>query len=777
MRRWKSFLLLLTVSLIFSFGRLPVAQSCGYQPGYFENETIFFLSSLAQDPIFQRYNFDEQHRRSEYQFDEDVLANRRDQNLKEWQQFFGAKLNREELIKLIYETPGNELERMIKSTTPGQKNFGKLAILLQRPEYRPAVDYLLYARRVEPFCTVDRWSWDVESDLAKRRNPQKMQRLMDEAESRYQKTASIFLKQRYGYQLVRLVHYIKDYQSCIDLYDRYINPLPKNSIVCDWAYRHKIGAMLKMGKEAESLVLTSLVFDQNPKMVDEAYLDYRTPTETVWRNSLKLAKHPHRQATLWMLRGLKEPRLILEPLQKMVELEPGSPRVEVMLVRYLNRLECELFNSAYFLETKQTQLIEERENGLKYCRELKEYLKTVDKRQFRQPSLWYAALGYLSIMEKSHFEADEYLETAQTLLNGKNPDLGYQIQALKLLNTLVEQPKITSAMENGYLDVLNWLDAYQGQKNNRETIHHAFYHLIGQKYLVNNDFPKAYLCMAKAGKQSDYLLELYPSISEMDQLINLISKTGKSEFEKIITSGLPWSVDDYLAVQGTSLLRKARYQDALERFQKVASTYWEKYKEDDLDLVKTSFEQNYYNPRTGLYKYPENGFIKYTKLEFTRKVIELEKKAVKDPANAAVYYYQIANGFFHTPFWGFNEQLWPYQSSIWFDGESYPYHVLDFGHRLIGGLESFNREYGQRKLALGYYLKAMNTTNDPELAAKCCFLAAACMTEFSFYHEFQETGKGKTDYFDILRQKYPQTDYYQKIIRECATLKDYLQSK
>jgi len=769
MRRSGIFLLLLLFSIGLTVNQFPIVQACAYEPSYFENETIFFLSSLAKDPLFERFYFDEQHDRSKSQWDDDIVKTRAMHNLKEWEKWFGGSLSVEEIRQLVYEVPLSDLENLAKV-----KGGQPWKAVLMRPEHRPALEYLIFAKRCEPYCVVDRWSWDMEEEMAERRKPAPMLKLLDEAKRLYQKASAPFFKVRYGYQMVRLAHYVKDYRLCIDLFNQYVAPLPKTSVIWDWAARHRNGALKAIGKTSEALVMTSLMFDQSPVMMDEAYLDFHIPLEPVWKESLRLAGHPHRQATLWMMRGLKETHFTIEPLAEMIKLEPKSSRLEVLLVRYINQLECSVVNSGYFYDDYALHLEEEMRWGNFLLPELLDFIDSVDKMKLRQPALWYAAGGYLNILLREHREAETYLAKAESLCPSQRSDLWYQIQLLKLLNQIVESPEITPEIENNALPVLQWLDDYKGKPDNRAQIHHAFYTLLGQKYLLNQDFPKAYCMMAKAGTERNYLLELYPSSAQMDQLLALLSKPSKTPFEQRITTGLPWTFDDYLSVEGTRLLRKGQYSEAMAKFQQISKAYWDQLQKDDLDLVKTSFEQNYYNPRTGLYKYPEKGFPRYTKLEFTQKVIELQRLAEKDRANAGYYYYQIANGFFHSPFWGFNEQLWPYSSTIWYLDNGYPFEVHGFGSILKQRYQAFWQEYGKRKIALEYYVKAMNATEDPELAAQCCFLAAACMTKFSFYRGFYEPGKGMAYYFDMLRQKYSHTKYYQQVIRECATLRDYL---
>ena len=86
--------------------------------------------------------------------------------------------------------------------------------------------------------------------------------------------------------------------------------------------------------------------------MNEAFIDFNTPSDPIWEECLRLADQKHRQATLWMLRGLQEQRITIEPLQKMYQLEPKSSALEVLLVREINKIEREYTLSTLLFETK-----------------------------------------------------------------------------------------------------------------------------------------------------------------------------------------------------------------------------------------------------------------------------------------------------------------------------------------------------------------------------------------------------------------------------------------
>ena len=62
----------------------------------------------------------------------------------------------------------------------------------------------------------------------------------------------------------------------------------------------------------------------------------------------------------------------------------------------------------------------------------------------------------------------------------------------------------------------------------------------------------------------------------------------------------------------------------------------------------------------------------YTKLEFVQQVNQLHELARRQPQQADRYYFQIANGFFHSPFWAYQENI---KGSRYFQN----YDLVQFG--------------------------------------------------------------------------------------------------
>lgn len=778
MRRSRLFLILFA-SVFILLNISPVIRGCSPPPDYFEGYMTFMASNLAHDPLFEKYYYDMSNHRSPYMIDESIHQSQTDANLAEWQKYLGGGIPLDQLSELIYQMPVEKLAQIRqnglknKTMATGNKALDSIA----KPDRMPALDYLIYAKQCEPYVIVTSW-WDVENEMQERRKPAEMQHMIELGLARVPLVKDSFLKLRYGYQIVRMAHFAGKPQDSLKYYQQLIDPVKVNSVIAGWCLRLKIGALRKTGKVAESLVQSSLMFDQNPAMMDEAYNDFAdpvpNPTDHLWSDCLRIAGNPHRQATLWMLSGLQEERIRLEPLAKMVELEPGSPRVEVMLMRLLNKIEREHLSSALFFASSDPEMQKKKEIALKYVGELEGFVAGVDKMKVHQPALWYATAAYLKILEGEHEQAREQISKA-IALKTKNIDLEHQIQLLQNLNEITAAPRMTDLLENSTCDTLKWLDTVDGVKSNLENIRESFYTLLARKYFSAGDLPKAYCCLSKAGIGVETLLE-NSAASDLDRMIAYLNKPGKTAFETIICANPKYDADDIYSIKGTMFLKRRNYREALANFEKISANHWAKVRKDWSDegeygKLRTSFEKACYNARTGLYQYPAKGFTHYTKVDFARKVVQLLDEAEHHPEKADRCYFQIANGFFHTPFWAYNENLgW---SKYW-EEMGYDESADFFGMILPKADPTIEDVSGKRIIAQSYYVKAMNATKDPELAAQCCFMAQACQTQFSYYDAFEEQGKAHDCYFALLYQKYRQTAFYKSVLRECDTLKDYV---
>jgi hypothetical protein len=762
-------------------------------PSY-QDYVSFFEFSLANDPIYRNYHY--------YEISPPLgplrvkSTAKRDyyDNLAEWRQFFTNRASVDEIENVIYDSKNKNILlyalACLKDGIPvdtarlGGLAKNRLLDYIIKSKLSESLEYIIFAKDCEPWVT----NWDPWEDPP-RRDFQAMQRLIETGWGRYSKTNSDFIKLRYAYQVVRLAQYSGQPEKCITYYDQMVPGLNIRSIITYWAMGHKAGALRTTGKPLDSLILTSLIFDQCPNMMDNALRDFYIPDETLWKECLSSLNNNHRKATLWMLRGLKEERLTMEPLINMFELEPKSARLEMMLIRETNKVERQYLTSAVFFPAGRLG----QTPDFDYIKQLQAFaLRGANSGQIRQPGLWYLTAGYLSLMMKDFSQANSWLTRAEAV-NSNGTELRRQIALVKNLITIAAGNTISPATEAAIYADLIWAGGLVYDYNN-QAIYRSLLLLLGQKYLAAGEVAKAAGCFNKAGYESSaaFLVDIYSTNADLERMIALVQSKDKNDLEVLLARSLRYSANDIRCIEATKLMRKAKFAEALAIYKQIQAGYWDKYRKpkpvsaDDYWFndpgeysggLWTNFENTGFDLSRGyswLEAYQQKKLRFYTRLDFAAKLTALQTEARANPKDAAKYYRQIANGFFHSPFWGYNDQVW--RGNL-INGLSrypdYPFNVLDFAEKYQAKIAEFYKEYGTRTLALQYYRKAIAAASDKELAAQCAALAFLCQEGFAPDSGNEEREIDGT-FFDLLRKNYAGTETFRHLMKECATLKDFL---
>jgi hypothetical protein len=785
------------VSLGCVWGLAPkTTQGCAGP--FYQDYVSFFEFSLANDPLFYNYHYYEISPPIGPLEVKSTAPNEYQENLREWGRFFGNQVPEADLEKVIYDSNNkNILRDLLKALKDGvsvaASQWGDLASnqllkYLIREKLTGPLEYIIYAKDCEPWVAKwDPWLEAPERDVAE------MERLINLGVERYNQVTSDFLKLRYAYQVVRLAHYSGQLEKCIEYYDRLVPNLSNNSIITYWAMGHKAGALRTIGKPVESLLLFAMIFDQCPDRMELAFRDFYIPDDELWAECLRSLNNNHRKATMWMLRGLKEKRLTLEPLTNLLQLEPGSSRVEMMLIREVNKAEREYLTSAVFFPARPT-------GGAPNYRYLKEFqslvLNGANSGKVRRPGLWYLAAGYLGLIMGDFNQAAVYLTKAETI---KSNDAAFQ-QQLSLIKNLLQiaiTKVMTPRMEDISFSNLTWAGKLDHDYNN-QAIYRSLLLLLGQKYLVSGETAKAAGCFYLAGYEyeyaADFVVDIYSSNADLDQALLLIQKKSPDQLERLLIKSFKYSVADLRYLKATKLMRQEKFKEALAVFKEIPDSYWKPYRSPKMAVAEefwfndpaeytrgvwTNFDTAVFDV-TKRYRWRDAAQSKqvrfYTRPEFAAKVVALQEQAVARPKEAGRYYLQIANGFFHTPFWGYNDPVWQGNmisrlSSI----PGYPFNVMDLPEKYNARLKEFLKEYGTRGVALKYYQKALADlgSKDRELAAQCTVMAQLCQTGFlSSGRNVEEDPK--VSYFEKLRQSFSGTKVYRDLVKECSLFKDFL---
>ena len=165
-----------------------------------------------------------------------------DENIDAWMAFISndrslQKLDKAAVSQLVYRTPIGELSlngprgtmRAMASSSTISKQF---------------IDYLRYAKTLEPYAQANTKSW--EPSRAQAPSEDQYRKLLAEGMQRWKSCQYKELKLRYGYQLVRLAHYSGNNEEALELFDTYVEPVRQDHIIYYYALEQKAGVLYNL---------------------------------------------------------------------------------------------------------------------------------------------------------------------------------------------------------------------------------------------------------------------------------------------------------------------------------------------------------------------------------------------------------------------------------------------------------------------------------------------------------------------------------------------------
>lgn len=391
------------------------------------------------------------------------------------------------------------------------------------------------------------------------------------------------------------------------------------------------------------------------------------------------------------------------------------------------------------------------------------------------PALWQTAAAYLSYLSQNYTEASKM---ANTLPASATQATKQQALLVDCLARLANTPSIDEQLENDFAMALKGKKQVQYEYDNYGVFSRTLT-LLAQQYIQQGNLAKSILCLDKATETTaaNTLTEFSTTQKDLDALLQITEKADRTPFERFLLNDSRFDRDLILEVQGTKLLRNQQYDAALAKLNQIAAEYWTAtpppvddenyYYNDNFDnfLFACNFDHNQAQP--------DSTQNTCNKLQFAQKVVSLLHQAQSNKNEAVSYYYQVANGFFNTPFWGYNARLW--QGSLVYSlgtAGKYPLNISPADTKLYEGEQQFLSQYGNRKAAIDYYKKAIDAGQNTEIAAKSAYLIKFCqMNPQASFHLADTTD---LTYTRLLKEKYSNTQFYADIIKQCPNLNAYL---
>ena len=663
----------------------------------------------------------------------------RDRNCEEWAAYLGNGVTRTDVKAFLYPTSLDDVRNAISEGLENQQ-FGENLFFktLLKPERKPALDYLVFAKKYEHFSlqpTLDPWGdgdWEGEQNAAE----QGKQELKSAALQLLPTLKDPWLRRRYAFQLLLMHRYAGQREDFDKIYSEFFEN-DRSTVLSDWALHHK-AAMVN--DEALSSYLYAMSFDRCPEKDIASYQNF---DRKLLDKAMTFAKNDHERAAVLALFEIKNPGRSLANVQKIFALDPSNRFLPLLLVREVNKLEDWLLtdeltgmgtasypgnNEESKWEWEQNQWEQYRQLNRKKDRDyLLEVRSFIQKMLAGKPGSTSADLlnllaGHLFLIEKDGTRAAQYLAAIRKNCDPKIREQQAAEELLLILNREdINAPAVQQKMAVQLNTLLKHQDLYPRGKRDFEAMNK----FISGEFLKKGNFTAACFFNLHAlrlpnAENWDFgtsyyrliqFLDWQASEKDIDAVLTLLDKQNKTDFEKYLTGGYLPSRNALYDLRGTISFRKNNLSEAEAAFSKVEPDFWKTKYEFRNCLVSDPFVLWRDSTHKGEFPATKNAFV--------HRMIELENEAKTDPAKAAGNYLLLATAWTNCTYHGKSWMMFSYGKSISENPEEwgfYPYRPRT--EEMTGVYYKFNR-------ALSYLEKAKAAAKgDQEALAKAAYLNA-----------------------------------------------------
>lgn len=759
MKRWKLFIILSVNSLLL-LAPVRIATGCG--PQLFFDGYSFLSPGLVDEsssyaPYF--YGF-----KDFYEHFEKTKQIQIDANLEEWNNIFCDQIKIKAIGDLIYNASLSEL-KLLKTAVKNKKypisnrlKTNTFARHLKANQCEDTANYLAFAKACEPHVSyID--PWDQLS-----RDTSRMQELIEEGIKDFRKTKSNYIKLRYAYQIIRLAHYKKNYRQTLELYEYLIPKFdPVESIINYWIMGHRAGAMKSLGQRVEAAYLFSIIFEKCPSKRESAYRSFSIKSDKEWKELLLLCQDDHERSSVYAIRASNNSNRAAEDMEKIYELYPQNPELELLLVKEIKKLEKDLLGLEFNDHLRQNKKLfgyPRKERGY-YVIELQKLVKRcVEENKVRHPELWMIADGYLEFLAGDLYAADLTFSKIKDKIT--NEVLVEQLEVFQLALKINRLRKVNQETEEIAAQIILREPLYKKYNDFPDFLNDRLSFL----YKEQGNPGKAFRV-----KHPIEDLKYNPQLEIIDDLLAVCRKEKEdlSKYEiALITEKDGTTIEsELLDMKGTYYMARGKLETALEILKRIPRNDWNK------QLFNPFIERTDPCVHCAL---PDSSET-LNKIDVIQKIFELEYKAKADFENNSIHFYELGQAYYNMSYFGHSWKVMDYfrSGSNWsYDkNEIYPHFGAPFG----------NRENHDLTLALEYFEKARAKSNDPELGAKAAYMAAQCELNMffvtkgnsynSYRNEIPEIPPAYRRYYQLLNELYYDTAFYEEIIDECKFFAAY----
>ncbi|WP_026452505.1 hypothetical protein [Aequorivita capsosiphonis] len=789
MNFWKPYASLILFATAISFGAEKPNVFCGYAPEYEDLYYPIIDQKIVGDPSL--YPFLNCPWSTFCESPGTLTATQ--ENLEDWRKFFGKNLSEEVLYQLIYKETPDWYQKLDdnESNVAG----GILANKINKNLQKPFAKYMLLAKQCEGISSNksggNGWYQGEEND-----GYDKKPELLELALERYKVETNPFLKNRYGYQIVRLAHYLGENKAALTYFDNFLQLDSKTPYVYYLALEQRSGAAynLKDLKEATKgflKVYTKVPSRRESCALSLRYMDWSDPqlsdnffADNGYADLESFFKSYYFNGS------------VSREMQKLQDRNPNSPYLEVLAIREVDKLQNTLFNDHYNGWTGHSE--KDKSDNSQTLQTLQKIAKLqVENKDVERKDFWRIVLS------STYLKNDDY-KNATLYASEISKKSEMYVQA-KLLASSIEILQLNSIDRREIGKLFKQLKSDK-QLHESRPLTAFFFNSISDLYKKNDNLVVSLLGSMNYGGESyqyswkqaktdlgnHYKLHYKNEFVEDDiinKLQDFIDLPNKTDYEKLIVSKLQSSPKDYVnELRGTWYFQQDQLDEAIFYFKKIENPSIF-YREDIRPELFAGAIREYFD--TPFIQQSDKMYLKYkglfsddiskverdetypdNKLKLAQTFKKLEELAISNPENAADYFYMLGNAWYNT-----SDHGW-FLNALQYLGNNERNHVLNYDYYSEGEQKGDHSEFVRN--ATKYFERAVDAEGSKETKAKAIFMLAKtnyCFTQernADYKYRVEVCGDHK-NYFETLHTDYSDTAFEAQVIRECSWYRSFME--
>ena len=716
------------LALLFFLYSLPIFSACQFKSqnlNYFPLIQSFIVNPTAPaSPYFTSF------KDIYLKFGKQTIL-QPNENINEWYDRFCEVAPLSDIEWLIYQSDLSDIQELKNAVI---QNTGLITYLrtnkfarhLVKNKCLETIEYLLFAKKCEPFVTADKDVWQT-----KKPDIQNMEVLIQEGTKEFLTIESHYIRLRMAYQIIRLAHYSGQYSKVKYLYNYFIpkiNHAP--STIQYWIEGHYAGALKALGERAKAAYFYARVFHHCPAKRESAFLSFEVRTDNDWLNALSLCENDQERTALYALRASFRNSRAVDEMIDIYSLHPKSNYLESILIQEIEK--------------------QEKKPVVEYIKKLDTFVKQViDEKKVAHLEIWLLALGYLKYLNNDYFEAKLAFNAVSDYTQSKA--LLEQIAIFNMAIEIKEWEKINEEVAQRIWEFQSENEVF----NRYPTLQSLLSKQVFQN-LKNHGNP-GLAVLYKFGLNA---LKVNPSEEVIRDIKELAKKENINPFEKSLMVLSKNQFNTEIQALYASWLMTLNEWEAAEKA-------WQEIPLADIELFGKS---NPFVERLNecVHCPVKSNERQLTKPQIVAEMLKLQYDIKANRTESPQYYYKMGLGLYNMSYFGYAWNMLDYFRS----GSSLKAERLENSSDIMKHplFPNGNRENIDLSKALGYFEKAITFSTDKELSARASFMAARCEQKMS--HVTKTANKRK--YFALLNTKYKDTQYYDKVIESCKYFKYYV---